>query len=133
MVAGVCGLRVPVIIVRLAVVVLTVTGIGAPLYVLAALFFRDDAGERFIDRRGTRELLLFAAVVVLMWVTIPSSIDGSRLAATVPWLIVLAGLGLLVRADPGTSPIVEPDAGPGHPDPGSGVGTSDGVGTVSGR
>ena len=129
MVAGVCaglagGLRVPVIIVRLAVVVLTVTGIGAPLYVLAALFFRDDAGERFIDRRGTRELLLFAAVVVLMWVTIPSSIDGSRLAATVPWLIVLAGLGLLVRADPGTSPIVEPDAGPGHPDPGSGVGTS---------
>ena len=62
MVAGVCaglagGLRVPVIIVRLAVVVLTVTGIGAPLYVLAALFFRDDAGERFIDRRGTRELL----------------------------------------------------------------------------
>lgn len=116
MIAGVCSglageLRVPVAIVRAAAVLLALTGIGVPLYVLAALFFRDESGERLVDRRGTKEVLVLGCVAILAWLTAPSLLNTSALASSIPWLLILVGLGLLLRSDGNPGSDREPDQG----------------------
>ena len=112
-VAGVCAgiadaLGVPAWTIRAATILVSFTGFGIVAYVLAALTMRDTNGARIIDRRGTKELVLYAAVAIVGWVTLPEMIFGSELKGRVnvlssmfPWLLLLGGLALVLRTGPG--------------------------------
>lgn len=94
--------------IRAATILLSFTGFGIVAYIVAALIMRDTNGARIIDRRGTKELLLYAAVAIVGWITLPEMIFGSELKGRVnvlssmfPWLLLLGGLALVLRTGPG--------------------------------
>ncbi|MFN8051171.1 MAG: PspC domain-containing protein [Acidimicrobiales bacterium] len=69
LVGGVCGglaldLGLPVLLVRAAVALLAVLGVGVPLYAIAWVLVPTDRGDRLLGRGPFRDLLAVGVLVV---------------------------------------------------------------------